>query len=156
RSLEPGSGVDRLLPLVNREAEIQILLDRFRLARSGEGQAVLIAGDAGIGKSRLVRALSERLEAEAPVWLSAYRSAFAQNTPLSPIPRLLAQSVFGFGDGAERSAEERLRRLEEILDEHGLSRPDYAPFLGALLSLPVAERYPLPVLSPEVRRKRTL
>ncbi len=155
-SVEPGSGDAELLPpLVNREAERQILLDRFRLARSGSGQAVLIAGEAGIGKSRLVRALAERLAAEKPVWLTAHGSAFTQNTPLAPIVYLLSREVFGSGD-LEGSGEGRLRRLEEALDDHGLSRRDYAPFLSALLSVPTEERYPPLVLSPEARRKRTL
>ncbi len=154
-SVEPGSGESSSPPLVNREAEVQILLDRFRLARSGSGQAVLIAGEAGIGKSRLVRALAERLAAEKPVWLTAHGSAFAQNTPLAPIIHLLSREVFGSG-GAEVSGEERLRRLEETLDDHGLLRQDYAPFLGALFSIPTEERYPPLVLSPEAWRKRTL
>ena len=156
-SVEPGSGEGALSPpLVNREAEMQILLDRFRLARSGSGQAVLIAGEAGIGKSRLVRALSERLAGEAPVWLTAHGSAFARNTPLAPMVHLLARTVFGPDGGAGISGERRLDRLEEVLDEHGLSGPAYAPLLGALLSLPTEERYPPLVLSPEARRKRTL
>jgi tetratricopeptide (TPR) repeat protein len=154
--LEHGSAEEGVrLPLVNRNAEIQILLDRFRLACSGSGQAVLIAGEAGIGKSRLVRALAEQLSATAetpPTWLIAYGSTFAQNSPLSPIIQLLSQAIFA----AEASAEDRLRRLEEVLDEHGLPRSDHAPLLGALLSLPVEERYPPLVLSPEARRKRTL
>jgi tetratricopeptide (TPR) repeat protein len=139
--------------LVNRDAELQILLDRFRLASSGSGQAVLISGEAGIGKSRLVRALSEELVAEAPAWLTAHASTFTQNTPLAPILHLLERAVFLTEDG---SAEERLHRLEEVLDEYGLPRPDYAPLLGALLSLPVEERYPPLLLSPEAQRKRTL
>jgi tetratricopeptide (TPR) repeat protein len=64
--------------------------------------------------------------------------------------------LFASGDREEGSAEERLRLLEEALDEHGLPRPDYAPLLGALLSLPVEERYPPAALSPEAQRKRTL
>lgn len=158
--LEPGSGEsDPLSPLVNREAELQILFDRFRLASSGSGQAVLIAGEAGIGKSRLVRSLSKQLAAEAPVWLAAYGSMLAQNTPLSPILHLLEQAIFtpeAPEDTVEGSAAERLRRLEELLDEHDLPRPDYAPLLGALLALPVEERYPPLILSPEAQRKRTL
>ncbi|MES1243815.1 MAG: protein kinase [Acidobacteriota bacterium] len=151
--LEHGTGEHGLpLPLVNRDAEIHILLDRFRLASSGSGQAVLIAGEAGIGKSRLVQALAERLSAEAPVWLTAYGSAFAQNTPLSPVIQLLSQAMYA----AEALPEDRLRRLEEILDDYGLPRFDHAPLLGALLTLPVEGRYPPLVLSPEARRKRTL
>ncbi|HEY2293812.1 MAG TPA: protein kinase, partial [Thermoanaerobaculia bacterium] len=156
-SLEPGSREGGALsPLVNREAEMQILLDRFRLARAGEGQAVLIAGEAGIGKSRLVRALGERLAAETPVWLSTHGSVFAQNTPLSPIVYLLSRAIFLLDGGAGSSGEERLHRLEEILDGYGLPRPDHVPFLGALLSVPTEARYPPLVLSPEAWRKRTL
>jgi serine/threonine protein kinase/tetratricopeptide (TPR) repeat protein len=155
--LEPGSREDTVLaPLVNREAELQILLDRFRLACSGSGQAVLIAGEAGIGKSRLVRAVSEHLAAEAPTWLIAHGSPFSQNTPLSPIINLLSRPLFTAENSAEGSTEERLRRLEEVLDDYGLPRPDYTPLLGALLSIPTEERYPPLVLSPEARRKRTL
>lgn len=155
--LEPGSREGGPVPpLVNREAELQILLDRFRRARSGLGQAVLIAGEAGIGKSRLIQALSEQLAADAPTWLIAHGSTFTQNTPLSPILHLLTEAIFASASSAEGSAEERLRRLEEVLDEHGLPRPDYAPLLGALLSLPAEERYPPLLLSPEARRKRTL
>jgi len=145
-----------IAPLVNREAELQILLDRYRLACSGSGQAVLIAGEAGIGKSRLVRALSEQASAvaEPPTWLIAHGSTFTQNTPLAPIIHLLERTLFAAS--AEGSAEEKLRRLEEVLDEHGLPLPDYAPLLGALLSISTEERYPPLVLSPEARRKRTL
>jgi class 3 adenylate cyclase/predicted ATPase len=156
-SLEPESQESSLLPpLVNREPEMQILLDRFRLARAGSGQAVLIAGEAGIGKSRLVRALGERLAAEAPTWLITHGSVFAQNTPLSPIVYLLSRTIFPPDGGAGSSGEEKLRRLEEVLDGYGLPLPDHAPFLGALLAVPTEERYPPLVLSPDARRKRTL
>lgn len=154
--LEFGSQKDGLLPpLVNREAELQILLDRFRLACSGSGKAVLIGGEAGIGKSRLVQALSEQIAAEA-TWLIAHGSTFTQNTPLSPIIHLLSRVLFGAEGGTEGSAEEKLGRLAEILDEHGLPRPVHAPLLGALLALPTEAFYPPLVLSPEARRKRTL
>ncbi|HYG61192.1 MAG TPA: AAA family ATPase, partial [Thermoanaerobaculia bacterium] len=144
-------------PLVNREAEIQILLDRFRLAGSGAGgQAVLIAGEPGIGKSRLIRALSEQLAAEAPIWLTAQGSTLTQNTPLAPIAQLLTRALSGADDSTEGSDEERLRRLEEVLDEHDLPRPESTVLLGELLALPVADRYPPLALSPEARRKRTL
>jgi serine/threonine protein kinase/predicted ATPase len=150
-----GLDDDLVPPLVNRDAENQILLDRFRLACSGMGQAVLIVGEAGIGKSRLVRALAERVAAEEATWLLAHGSTYTQNTPLAPVVQLLSRAIFTDEAGAEGSGEEKLRRLEEVLDEVGVPR-DYAPLLGALLSLPTEERYPPLVLSPEARRKRTL
>jgi serine/threonine protein kinase/predicted ATPase len=157
-SLDPGTrevGVPAP-PLVNRDAELQILLDRFRLACSGSGQAVLIAGEAGIGKSRLVQALAEHVAAEAPMWLITHGSAFAQNKPLAPVIHLLERAVFATEGDAQGSAEEKLRRLEELLEEHDIPVLDHVPLLGTLLSLPAEEAYPPLLLSPEAWRKRTL
>lgn len=141
--------------LVNREAEMKILLDRFELARSGSGQAVLLCGEAGIGKSRLVRALAEATRPAAPVWLLAHGSALAQNTPLAPILQLLTRSIVTRQGGDDSGEEEKLRLLEQALDDCGLSREEHAPLLGPLLSVDIHSRYSPLVLSPEARRKRT-
>ncbi|HTQ79798.1 MAG TPA: AAA family ATPase, partial [Thermoanaerobaculia bacterium] len=153
RGLEP--------PLINREVELQLLRDRFRLASSRAGQAVLIVGDAGIGKSRLVQALLEEVAAEAPLGLIAHGSAFAQNTPLAPLLHLLSRAIFpreetAGSSGTGSTEEERLDQLEAFLAEHDLPVAEHAPLLGALLALPVEARYPPLLLSPEARRKRTL
>ncbi|MES1211785.1 MAG: adenylate/guanylate cyclase domain-containing protein, partial [Acidobacteriota bacterium] len=68
-------------PLVGREREIDLILQRWQMTEAGEGQAVLIGGEAGIGKSRLVRACRERLAGRGPWWLSCYGSAYAGNSP---------------------------------------------------------------------------
>ena len=88
-----------LTPLVGREQELALLLDRWRRAKRGEGQVVLIAGEAGIGKSRLVRALRERLAAEPHTWLSQSCSPHYANAALHPVVGLLERAAGLTRDG---------------------------------------------------------
>src|SRR4051812_44837224 len=82
-----------LTPLVGREHELALLLDRWERARDGEGQVVLLSGEAGIGKSRLVRALRERLSAEPHAALPQFCSPYHANTALHPVIGLLERSA---------------------------------------------------------------
>jgi serine/threonine protein kinase/tetratricopeptide (TPR) repeat protein len=145
---EKESGESTLL--VGRAREIELLEDRFRLACSGIGQAVMIAGEAGIGKSRLVKALHERLAAGTPVWWVAYGSPAAQNSPLAPMIELLDRIVSSSG---EFSPGGKLDRLEELLQ--GSPIAESLPLLAYLLSLPQDGGNPPLDLSPEAQRKRT-
>lgn len=86
----------RLTPLVGREREVGVLLERWAWAKDGEGQVVLIAGEPGIGKSWIVRALRERLEAEPCTPLSHYGSPYHQNTALYPLFGLLERAAASF------------------------------------------------------------
>jgi len=139
-------------PLVSRERELGLLLDRFRLARAGTGQAVVISGEAGIGKSRLVRALREGLAGDA-TWLIGYGSPYTQSTPFFPLVELLERSVF---TAAAESPEQKLAQLEELLRQYGLALAENVPLLASLLSLPTAGRYPPLALSADMQRRRTL
>ncbi|HEX3129330.1 MAG TPA: protein kinase, partial [Thermoanaerobaculia bacterium] len=87
--LDPRDESAPVAPLVGRESEIELLLDRYRLARAGAGQAILISGEPGIGKSRLIRALRERLAADPPTWQVTYGCFTAQSSPLAPFIQLL-------------------------------------------------------------------
>ncbi|MFP5286711.1 MAG: AAA family ATPase, partial [Thermoanaerobaculia bacterium] len=145
---ERGSGA--AAPLVGREREIELLEDRFRLTCSGIGQAVMVVGEAGIGKSRLVQALRERLADRELVWWDVYGSASTQNSPLAPIIDLLDRMVSG---SAEISPEGKLDRLAELLPES--PAPESLPLLAHLLSLmPQGEHGPFD-FSPEAQRKQT-
>ena len=139
--------------LVGREKELGFLVDRFGQVRSGAGQAVMIAGDAGIGKSRLLQGLRERLAPENPVWLVGYGSAYTQNTPLACIVELLERTVF---DASDSSPEQKLARLEEFLGRHGLPLAENVPLFGRLLAVATEGRYPPLLLSPEAQRRNTL
>ncbi len=135
-------------PLVGRERELELLVDRFHMARSGTGQAVLNGGEPGIGKTRLVRALQERAEGEEALWLSGFGSVYNRSSPLFPVIELLERMLF--------PVDRTLDRLEEVLRLHHLPLQESVPLLAALLALPTEERYPALTLGPDVQRRKTL
>ncbi|MFY9821880.1 MAG: AAA family ATPase [Thermoanaerobaculia bacterium] len=137
-----------LLPLVGREPEMELLLSRWNLAREGNGQVVLISGEAGIGKSRLVLALRERLEQDTAQWLSCFGSPYTQSSPLQPIVGLLRQFLL------RTAGTSPLDQLAGALGDVGLT--DAVPLFASLLDLPLDDRYPVPLLSSEKRREKTL
>jgi class 3 adenylate cyclase/tRNA A-37 threonylcarbamoyl transferase component Bud32 len=151
-------GSEPVTPLVARERELELLIDRFHHARAGTGQVVMISGEPGIGKSRLVLALRERLAAEGPVWWTAYGALATQNAPLAPLIGLLDRHLLGGPTGGDHASDpaRKLRLLEEALDRYGLPPADTIPLLAPLLSLPADGPYPTPAgLSPEATRERT-
>lgn len=145
--------VHELSPLVARERELGLLRDRWEMAREGQGQVVLIGGEAGIGKSRLLRSLREALRPEAPTWLAAYASPYTRNTPLQPMIELLGQAA---GLGEAESPGERVDRLEGLLRRYDLPLEEGVSLLAPFLDLPLEGRDPAPELSPDRRRARTL
>jgi class 3 adenylate cyclase/tetratricopeptide (TPR) repeat protein len=142
-----------LSPLVAREQELGLLLSRWALAREGKGQVALVAGEAGLGKSRLVWELRQRVVADAAAWLESWASPFHAGSAFYSVLQWLRQWI-----GAERqeAPETQLARLEEALARHGLPAADTVPLLASLLSIPLDERYAQPALSPDARRRQTL
>jgi class 3 adenylate cyclase/predicted ATPase len=142
-----------LTPLVGREEEIALLLRRWEQARNGEGQVVLLSGEPGIGKSRIVRELLARLGGEPHVHLLYQCSPYHTNSALYPIVAQLERAV-GVALGDDR--EDALAKLEGLLSQT-IERPEEAvPLLAALLGLPVGGRYPSLNLSPQRQKQRTL
>lgn len=142
-----------LTPLVGRENEIGLLLEHWERSKEGEGQVVLLAGEAGIGKSRLVRTLRGRLEDEPHTTLSHYCSPHHQTSPLYPVIGLLERAA---GFTTDDPAATRLDKLQALL---ALSTDDVtavAPLLAALLSLETGARYPPLEMSPHRQKERTL
>jgi predicted ATPase/class 3 adenylate cyclase len=142
-----------LTRLVGREDDLAMLLDRWHRVREGHGCAVLIGGEAGIGKSRLVHALRDLLAADRHTWLECHGSPHHQNSALHPIIELLGQ---GLHLARGRTPEERIARVERGLDLVGLPLAEIVPLLAALLALPLPERYAPLSLGPEAQRRRTL
>lgn len=143
----------RLTPLVGRDLEVGLLAQRWEQVQEGEGQAVLISGEAGVGKSRLIHAFRERL-AEAPHgWLECRCSPYTQGSALHPWIELVEQGM-GLKQGDDASA--KLGRLERGVALAGLSAPDIVPLLAPLLSVSLPEGTPPLDLPPELQRKKTL
>jgi class 3 adenylate cyclase/predicted ATPase len=144
-----GSALARL---VGRDEEIDLLLRRWARAKAGDGQVVLVSGEAGLGKSRITAALEERLHAEPHLRLRYFCSPYHQDSALFPfIDQIGRASEFARDD----PPASKLEKLEALLTLAAPPEEDVA-FLADLLSLPVSERYPLPNLSPQRKKERTL
>ena len=141
-----------LSPLVGRDEEIDLLLRRWARAKAGDGQVVLVSGEPGIGKSRLTAALEERLHAEPHLRLRYFCSPYHQDSALFPFIDQLGRAA-GFARDDPPAA--KLEKLEALLARAAPPDEDVA-FLADLLSLPASERHPLPNLSPQRKKERTL
>jgi predicted ATPase/class 3 adenylate cyclase len=142
-----------LTPLVGRDHELGLLCDRFQQAKEGEGQVVLLSGEAGIGKSRLVRALREQLANELHTVVSHYCSPYYRNTALYPIITLLERAA---GLSREEPPEQQLDKLEALLALALRDVSTIAPFFVDLLGIPPGARYPPLNLAPRQKKERTL
>jgi class 3 adenylate cyclase len=129
---------EALTPFVGREEEIELLLRRWRRAIAGDGQTVLLSGEAGIGKSRLVTVLRDRLAGEDHTRLRHFCSPHHQDSALHPF---IAQLERAAGFTREDAAETRLDKIEALLAPASPSTEDLALF-AELLSLPPEQRYP--------------
>jgi class 3 adenylate cyclase/predicted ATPase len=141
-----------LTPLVGRDEEIDLLSRRWARARAGDGQVVLVSGEPGIGKSRLTAALEQRLSTEPHVRLRYFCSPYHQDSALYPFIDQLGRAA---GFVRDDPPAVRLEKLEALLARALPSDEDVA-LLTDLLSLPGSERYPLPNLSPQRKKDRTL
>jgi predicted ATPase len=144
---------EHLTPLVGREHELGILLERWAWAKDGDGQVVLLSGEPGIGKSRLIRALRERLGDEPYTTLSHYCSAYHTNSALHPVIELLERAARLDRD---EPAEAQLARLEAMLARSGDRLDERVPLLAALLGVPTSDRYPALTMTPEAQKRRTM
>ena len=151
--LEAAAATRGLTPFIGREDELGLLMSRWERAREGDGQLVLIIGEAGIGKSRLIQRFHEQIAGTPHTWIEAGAGAFFQNTPFYPVTELLQQFLGGNGG---KPAEEQLTQLEPRLELAGLKPADAIPLIAPLLNLPLWGKYPPLPLPPEQRRQRLL
>jgi class 3 adenylate cyclase/predicted ATPase len=143
-----------LTPLVGREQEVGLLLERWEQVRAGHGQVVLLTGDAGIGKSRLVQTLKDHVANEPHTRWECRSTEYYQNTALFPLVDLF-QRMLQFQ--VEDTPDEKLGKLEHALSQYRLPVEDTVPLFALLLSLPLPEdRYALLALSPQRQRQKTL
>jgi class 3 adenylate cyclase/predicted ATPase len=142
-----------LTPLVGRKEEVDLLVGRWKHARRGEGQVVLLSGEAGIGKSRIVRALRQRLSDEPHVALHYQCSPRYADSALRPVIAQL-ERMADFRSGEK--AEDRLCKLEALLSRAMQNTASAVPLFAALLSVDVGGRYPPLALDPQQEKDRML
>jgi predicted ATPase len=141
-----------LTELVGREEELELLLRRWSKAKTGEGQVVLLSGEAGIGKSRLTAALLERLVTEPHTRLRYFCSPQHTDSAFHPI---ISQMERAAGLTHEDTAQTKLDKLDALLAQTATSLEDISLF-AEMLSLPNTGRYPTLELAPQQRRQKTL
>jgi class 3 adenylate cyclase/predicted ATPase len=145
---QPG----RSAPMVGRDQELALVLERWRQSLAGEGQAVLVVGEAGIGKSRLVQALLDEAAAEPHSALRYQCSPHHTGTPLWPVVQQLG---FAAGFAPTDGEEARLNKIETLLYRGADDISKAAPLMAALLGIEAGGRYAHEELSPQQRRART-
>jgi len=139
--------------LVGRDQELALLLDRWELARAGDGQVVLLSGEAGIGKSRISQALCEQVLAEFHCAVRYQCSPFHSNSALQPAIAYLERTC---DIGPDDPAETRWAKLERWANGMAEAVRAGVPLLAALLALPARAHPPAPAPSPEQQKERLL
>jgi hypothetical protein len=129
-----------LTPMVGREQELGLLLERWEQAKQGAGQVVLLSGEAGIGKSRLVQALKEQVMAEGATRIEFRCSPYHQHSAFYPIIEHL-QRLLQFQ--RDDTPQAKLAKLQQALTVYRFAHADTVPLFAALLSLPQPEGTPL-------------
>ena len=142
-----------LTPLVGREQEMGLLLERWAQAQEGAGQVVLLNGEAGIGKSRLVQVLAAQVDHTGVTRLRFRCSSYATNSAFAPVVEHV-QRVARFT--RDDPPDTKMAKLERALELHPWPRAEVVPLVAALLSLPHPAHYPPLQLSPQRQRQKTL
>jgi predicted ATPase len=141
-----------LTPFVGREQEIGLLLDRWRLASDGEGQVVVLSGEAGIGQSRISETFGDRI-ADAGTRIRQQCSPYYTDTALYPVATQLRAAARFQPDDPPAA---KLDKLERVLSPAAIERDVAIALLADLLAIPAGDRYPALAMGPELRKVRTL
>jgi len=148
-----ASRSETMTPFVGREPEIGLLIERWQRALKGEGQVTLLSGEAGIGKSRVLAMLRERIGKQQHLVLRYQCSPHHVNDAFHPV---IGQIWHAAGFISGEPAGSRLDKLEQMIESTGLSSRDIAAVLASLLSLPTGQRYPALDLAPSELKERMM
>lgn len=148
-----AAGRSGLTDLSGRDSEVALLLEEWRQARDGKGRAVLITGDGGIGKSRLVQTLKEHVATVPGAWLTPCQcSPYHRSTSMYPFIDLIERVVLRFE--RQESPRERLNKLEGMLVQYGFHAEEALPVFATFHSLPPEAGYTPPALEPRELKRR--
>ena len=147
-ALESGD----LLPLIGRDEQMELLLRRWKQAKSGEGQVVLLSGEPGIGKSRLTVALSEQLAREPHIRLRYFCSPQHTDSALYPV---IGEIMRAAGFAHDDSPQAKTDKLAALLAQSS-TPPQEGALFAEMLSLPPSGHYPAIEVEPQLRRQKTL
>ncbi len=142
-----------LTPLVGRKEEIRLLFKRWEAAQDGEGQVVLLSGEAGAGKSRILREVQDRLEGQLHSRVLYFGSPYHQDSALYPVIDQIGRDLrFERDDDPSK----KLQKLESLVESLDLPAGELAPVIASMLSVPTGDRFPTLDLSPDELREKTL
>jgi predicted ATPase len=143
-----------LAPLIGREQEVALLQERWTQVTEGFGQVILLSGEAGIGKSRLVQTFKEHVMSVPHTRLECRTSPYYRNTALYPLTDLLHRTLALTRDD---TAAQQLAKLEQALGQYRQPLTETIPLFAPLLSIPLPEeRYAPLSLSPQQQRQKLL
>ena len=151
RRAHPAASIQT--PFVGRDDDMCLLLSRWERVREGQGQLVLVTGEPGIGKSRLVGEFRGRIRDDPHVWVESAGEQLFQSTPFHAVTQILDQSLGWRGD---ESPEERVILLESRLEGAGLKLGEAVPLIAEMLGLPIPDKYPALMFAPEQKLKRLM
>jgi class 3 adenylate cyclase/predicted ATPase len=152
RSRFEAAASQGLSPLVGREQEVALLLDRWDQAKGGEGQVALLSGEAGIGKSRITKVIHEHAEQSNHVRIRYQCSPYHTNSALHPVIDHIERAA---GFARDDPADANLDKLEALLRRSTEALEEAMPLFAALLAVPTGERYPPLETNPEQLKDRT-
>ena len=142
-----------LTPLVGREHEVGILRERWAQVQAGRGHIVVLSGEAGIGKSRLVQVVKDEISVRATLRIEYRCSPYHQHSALYPVIAYLERVLALRQDD---TPEDRLRKLEEALRPHPLPLAEVLPCLPRCSRVPLPASSPPPTLTPQRQKQKTL
>lgn len=144
---------EELSPFVGRIHELAVLIDRWDLARVAKGQAILLSGEAGIGKSRLVEEFTEKLGSSPHAVIRLQCSPYHSNSALFPLVQNLSRTA---AFRPEDHNDQRLDKLEHMLSDLGIATNTVGAVYAELLSLDYHDRYGKLELAPQQKKSLTL
>ena len=142
-----------LTPLVGREPEVGLLRDRWAQVQAGRGHIVVLSGEAGIGKSRLVQVVKDEMLGATAMRIEYHCSPYHQHSALYPVITHLERALAWSQD---ETPDDRLRKLEDALRPSPLPLAESVPLFAALLSVSLPESYTPLTLTPQRQRHKTL